>query len=153
MSGMVTMPTAMTLLTAAPEIMPKSPDPTTAILAAPPRNWPIADMARSAKYAEPPVRLSTCPMRVKGTTISTATPRIAPIIPLTSSPRYTARRWGDTDRVRKSAGRCGPTNTQAPSTRMIATSVAPAVRAVATSTSRMRIRLPTMPSVGSMASS
>ena len=49
MSGMVMMPTAMTLLTAAPEIMPKSPEPTTAIFAAPPRKWPIADMARSAK--------------------------------------------------------------------------------------------------------
>ncbi len=48
-SGMVTMPTAMTLLTAAPEIMPNSAEPTTAILAAPPRNRPIDDMARSAK--------------------------------------------------------------------------------------------------------
>ena len=48
-SGMVTMPTATTLLTAAPEIMPNSAEPTTAILAAPPRKLPIADMARSAK--------------------------------------------------------------------------------------------------------
>ena len=37
MVGMVTMPTASTLLTALPEIMPNSPDPTTAILPAPPR--------------------------------------------------------------------------------------------------------------------
>ncbi len=48
-SGMVTMPTATTLLTAAPEIMPNSAEPTTAIFAAPPRNVPIPDMARSAK--------------------------------------------------------------------------------------------------------
>ena len=48
-SGMVTMPTATTLLTAAPEIMPNSAEPTTAILAAPPRNVPMPDMARSAK--------------------------------------------------------------------------------------------------------
>ncbi len=48
-SGMVTMPTAITLLTAAPEIMPNRAEPTTAILAAPPRKLPMADMARSAK--------------------------------------------------------------------------------------------------------
>ena len=48
-SGMVTMPTATTLLTAAPEIMPNSAEPNTAILAAPPRKRPMADMARSAK--------------------------------------------------------------------------------------------------------
>ena len=48
-SGMVTMPTATTLLTAAPEIMPNRDEPTTAILAAPPRNRPMADIARSAK--------------------------------------------------------------------------------------------------------
>ena len=48
-SGIVTMPTAMTLLTAAPEIMPNSAEPTTAILAAPPRKRPMPDMARSAK--------------------------------------------------------------------------------------------------------
>ena len=48
-SGMVMMPTATTLLTAAPEIMPNSAEPTTAILAAPPRKWPMPDMARSAK--------------------------------------------------------------------------------------------------------
>ncbi len=87
MSGMVTMPTAMTLLTAAPEIMPKSADPNTAIFAAPPRKLPIADMARSAKYAEPPVRDRTWPIRVNGTTMMMATARIAPIMPLTSRPR------------------------------------------------------------------
>ena len=43
------MPTATTLLTAAPEIMPNSAEPNTAILAAPPRKRPIADIARSAK--------------------------------------------------------------------------------------------------------
>ena len=86
-SGMVTMPTAMTLLTAAPEIMPKSAEPNTAIFAAPPRKLPIADMARSAKYAEPPVRERTWPIRVNGTTMMMATARIAPIMPLTSRPR------------------------------------------------------------------
>ena len=44
-------------------------------------------------------------------------------------------------------------NTHAESTRMMPTSTAPAVRAVAISTIRMRIALPMMPSVGSMASS
>jgi len=48
-NGMVTMPTAMTLLTAAPEIRPNRPEPTTAILAAPPRKLPMPDIARSAK--------------------------------------------------------------------------------------------------------
>ena len=49
-SGMVTMPTATHVAdTRAPEIMPNSAEPTTAILAAPPRKWPIADIARSAK--------------------------------------------------------------------------------------------------------
>ena len=40
MAGMVTMPTASTFDTALPEIMPNSAEPTTAILAAPPRNLP-----------------------------------------------------------------------------------------------------------------
>ena len=44
-------------------------------------------------------------------------------------------------------------NTQAASTMMMPTSVAPAVRAVAIITMRMRMALPMMPSVGSMASS
>ncbi len=37
MSGIVTTPTAETLATALPEIMPKNAEPTTAIFAAPPR--------------------------------------------------------------------------------------------------------------------
>ena len=81
------MPTATTLLTAAPEIMPNSAEPTTAILAAPPRKWPIADIARSAKNSAPPVRDSTWPISVNGTTISTATPSSGPIIELVSRPR------------------------------------------------------------------
>lgn len=36
-SGIVTMPTPATLATALPEIMPNRPEPTTAILAEPPR--------------------------------------------------------------------------------------------------------------------
>src|SRR5882757_6848659 len=43
MAGMVTMPTASTFDTALPEIMPNSAEPTTAILAAPPRNLHIAE--------------------------------------------------------------------------------------------------------------
>ena len=56
MVGMVTMPTASTLLTALPEIMPNSAEPTTAILAAPPRKRPMADIEISAKKSAPPVR-------------------------------------------------------------------------------------------------
>ena len=86
MVGMVTIPTASTFDTALPEIIPNKAEPTTAILAAPPRKPPIADMARSEKNSAPPVRASTWPRIVNGITISTATPRIAPIMPLTSSP-------------------------------------------------------------------
>ena len=64
MAGMVTMPTASTFDTALPEIMPNSAEPTTAILAAPPRNRHIADMARSEKKSAPPVRASTWPRMV-----------------------------------------------------------------------------------------
>jgi hypothetical protein len=44
-------------------------------------------------------------------------------------------------------------NTQAVSATMIHTSVAPALRQVAINTMRIRIALPTMPSMGSIASS
>src|SRR5262245_6302517 len=64
MAGMVTMPTASTFDTALPEIMPNSAEPTTAILAAPPRNRHIADMARSEKNSAPPVRANTWPRTV-----------------------------------------------------------------------------------------
>ena len=86
MVGMVTMPTASTLLTALPEIMPNSAEPTTAILAAPPR-MPIADIEMSAKKSAPPVRASTWPRMVNGITTITATCRIDPIAPLMSRPR------------------------------------------------------------------
>ena len=87
MVGMVTMPTASTLLTALPEIMPNSPEPTTAILPAPPRKRPMADMAMSAKNSAPPVRASTWPRIVNGITTSTATCRIELMMPLMSRPR------------------------------------------------------------------
>src|ERR1044072_1273160 len=54
-AGMVAMPTASTFDPALPEIMPNNPEPTTAILAAPPRNRHIADMARSEKNSAPPL--------------------------------------------------------------------------------------------------
>ena len=73
MVGMVTMPTASTFDTALPEIIPNSAEPTTAILAAPPRKRPMADMAMSEKNSAPPVRASTWPRIVNGITISTAT--------------------------------------------------------------------------------
>src|SRR6476646_1656473 len=53
---MVTMPTASTLATALPEIIPNSAEPNTAILAAPPRKFPIAAIERSEKKSTPPVR-------------------------------------------------------------------------------------------------
>ena len=53
--------------------MPNSAEPTTAILAAPPRKLPIADIARSEKKSAPPVRASTWPRMVNGMTTSTAT--------------------------------------------------------------------------------
>ena len=81
------MPTASTFDTALPEIMPNSAEPTTAILAEPPRKRPIAAMATSEKKSAPPVRASTCPMMVNGITISTATARMAPIMLLVSRPR------------------------------------------------------------------
>jgi hypothetical protein len=56
------------------------------VLAAPPRKRPIADMAISEKKSAPPVRASTWPRMVNGMTISTATARIALMMPLTSSP-------------------------------------------------------------------
>ncbi len=73
MVGIVTMPTASTFDTALPEIIPNSAEPTTAILAAPPRKWPIAAIEMSAKKSAPPVRASTWPRIVNGMTISTAT--------------------------------------------------------------------------------
>ena len=87
MVGMVTMPTASTLETALPEIMPNKAEPTTAILAAPPRKLPIADIEISAKKSAPPVRASTWPRMVKGITTITATCRIEPMAPLISRPR------------------------------------------------------------------
>ena len=81
------MPTASTLLTALPEIMPNSAEPTTAILAAPPRKRPMADIEISAKKSAPPVRASTWPRIVKGMTTITATCRMEPIAPLMSRPR------------------------------------------------------------------
>ena len=87
MVGMVTIPTASTLLTALPEIMPNNAEPTTAILAAPPRKRPMAAIEISAKKSAPPVRASTCPRMVNGMTTITATCRIAPMAPFTSRPR------------------------------------------------------------------
>ena len=87
MVGMVTMPTASTFDTALPEIIPNSPEPTTAILAEPPRKRPIAAMAMSEKKSAPPVRASTWPRMVNGMTTSTATCSTAPIMLLTSRPR------------------------------------------------------------------
>ena len=73
MVGMVTMPTASTFDTALPEIIPNSAEPTTAILAEPPRKRPMAAIAMSEKKSAPPVRASTWPRIVNGITISTAT--------------------------------------------------------------------------------
>ena len=65
-------PTLATFATALPDTMPKKAEPTTAILAAPPRNVPISAAARSEKKSEPPQRVSTCPMMMNGTTTTTA---------------------------------------------------------------------------------
>ena len=90
------MPTASTLLTALPEIMPNRAEPTTAILAAPPRKLPIADIEISAKKSAPPVRASTWPRIVNGITTMTATCSMEPIAPLISRPRYTVILCGET---------------------------------------------------------
>ena len=86
-SGIVMVPTLATLATALPEIMPKKAEPTTAILAAPPRKWPISEAARSAKKSEPPQRVSTWPMMMNGTTTTIAICSVLPSSALVSMPR------------------------------------------------------------------
>ena len=84
---MVNTPEPTTLAVELPVRVPSKLLPTTAILAEPPRKRPIAAMAMSEKKSAPPVRASTWPRMVNGITISTATPRMAPIMLLVSSPR------------------------------------------------------------------
>ena len=72
-SGMVTMPVATTLATALPEIEPNRQEPSTAILAAPPRKRPISAIEMSVKNCMPPVLCSTCPNSTKAMTMVVAT--------------------------------------------------------------------------------
>ena len=80
-------PVAATLATALPEIEPKSADPTTAILAGPPRKRPMVSMAMSVKKREPPLVLRSWPKSRKAMTMVEATASGTPRMPLTSSAR------------------------------------------------------------------
>jgi hypothetical protein len=86
-SGMVTTPTARALAAAIPETLPNMLEPTTAILAAPPRKRPIRLMARSLKKPEPPERASSCPMKTNAITIVVAISSTRPRSPLVSKLR------------------------------------------------------------------
>ena len=81
------MPVATTLATALPEIEPNRNEPSTAILAAPPRNRPIADIAMSVKKLMPPVPLRICPNKTKAITMVVATLIGSPSTPLVSAAR------------------------------------------------------------------
>ncbi len=85
--GMVMTPVAATLATALPDTEPKKPEPTTAILAEPPRNRPMVSVAISVKKREPPLKLSSWPKNRKAMTMVVATASGRPSTPLTSSAR------------------------------------------------------------------
>ncbi len=81
-SGMVTMPVATTLATALPEIEPNRQEPSTAILAAPPRNRPISAIEMSVKNCMPPVFCNTWPNSRKAMTMVIATLTGKPRMPV-----------------------------------------------------------------------
>ena len=62
--GMVNTPTEATLLTALPEMVPNSAEPTTQILAGPARFRPIIATAMSLKNSPPPERISRSPSQM-----------------------------------------------------------------------------------------
>ncbi len=64
-------PVEATLATADPEIEPKKPEATTAILAEPPRDRPIIAAATSVNHSDAPVCRSNCPIQMKRTTVKT----------------------------------------------------------------------------------
>ena len=59
MSGMVKEPVAYTLATVEPEMVPKSAEPITAILAGPPRAQPARPTATSITHSPTPARIIT----------------------------------------------------------------------------------------------
>ena len=82
--GMVIAPSSTTLATALPDTVPNRQDDTTATLAGPPRNRPIATSATSVRKRSPPTAYSARPKRTNATTIVAATARGRPSRPLAS---------------------------------------------------------------------
>ena len=75
---MVKTPTDATLLTALPETMPNSAEPTTQILAGPARLRPISATAMSLKNSPPPDWISRSPSQMNMMTIVAPTISGAP---------------------------------------------------------------------------
>ena len=87
-------PVVTTLETALPEIEPKSAEPTTEILAAPPRARPVSAMARSVKKLPPPAANRSWPKKTKSSTMIVPTASGVENTALGSKPTYCTRRSG-----------------------------------------------------------
>ena len=95
MSGMVTTPVVTTFDTALPEIVPNSAEPTTEILALPPRDRPVAAIARSVKKAPPPAAKRSWPKKTNSRTMMVPTASGVEKTALGSKPTYCTRRTGE----------------------------------------------------------